>query len=494
MEPIIFLLIIIPIITAALVWTASSGRAAGILSAAGASALFIASFAAVSRVIAGGSIGLPLLNGLFRIDHLSALILIVTTFVSMLAAIYSVPYMQEEYRRKLANLRKLKIYYSLLHSFILTMIVTIISQNLGVMWIAIEATTLASAFLVGFYNNRKSIEAAWKYIIVCSVGIAFALLGIVLVYYSSIKTLGNTPFGLNWSFLAENSSSLQGSILKIAFIFILAGFGTKVGLAPMHTWLPDAHSQAPSPISALLSGVLLNTAMYGIIRVMIIVNRNLGSSIYTGRLMMAMGLVSVATASLFIMVQHDYKRMLAYSSIEHMGIIAFGIGIMSPLSVFGALFHILNHALTKSMLFMASGNIYLKYETKKTSKIHGVVRTMPVTGTVFMLGLLAITGMPPFSIFTSELLITVSAIKEGHYLGIGVLLLCLVFIFAGFVTQLLGILYGKKEDRVHGRGGESRTGAIVLIVLVAFITVSGLYIPWALKDLINSAGSIICGV
>jgi hydrogenase-4 component F len=187
---------------------------------------------------------------------------------------------------------------------------------------------------------------------------------------------------------------LQGSVLKIAFIFILVGFGTKVGLAPMHTWLPDAHSQAPAPISALLSGVLLNTAMYGIIRVMIIVNRNMGSSLFTGRLLMILGILSIGTAAVFIIVQKDFKRILAYSSIEHMGILAFGFGIMTPLSIFGSIYHILNHAFTKSLLFMASGNVFLKFGTRQVNKVHGIIKVMPVTGIAFLLGIFAITGMP----------------------------------------------------------------------------------------------------
>lgn len=487
------LLLIIPLVTIGLFWVTSNKTFINVVNAAGASLLLLASFFITGQVIEYKVVSSKLFNNLLYIDSLSSLLLIITTFISLLVSIYSVGYMNEEFRRKHVSLRKLKLYYSLLHAFILTMVFTITTQNMGVMWIAIESTTLASAFLVGFYNDRKSIEAAWKYIIVCSVGIAFALLGIIMLYYSSINSLGHSAQGLNWQFLNENAGSLQGSILKIAFIFIIIGFGTKVGLAPMHTWLPDAHSQAPSPISALLSGVLLNTAMYGIIRVMIIVNRNLADSFYTGRLLIVFGIMSVGTAAIFILVQQDYKRTLAYSSIEHMGIIAFGLGMFSSLSIFASLYHILNHALTKSMLFMASGNIYLKYDSKKIKKVQGIIKIMPVTGIVFLLGIFAITGMPPFSVFSSELNIIIASFKGAHYIGAFFLILSLTIIFAGFITQFTRMFYGKPINKEIKKGEINIIGSIVLISLLVIISITGMYIPSPVRTLIDSAKEIILG-
>jgi hydrogenase-4 component F len=398
--------------------------------------------------------------------------------------------MREEVARNNMHFGSLRLFYSLLYLFIFTMLLTTVSQNLGVMWIAIEATTLSSAFLVGFHNNRKSIEAAWKYIIICSVGIAIALLGIILLYYSSAQTLGKSIQGLNWQFLYDNAGSLHPNILKIAFIFVLLGFGTKAGLAPMHTWLPDAHSQAPSAVSALLSGVLLNTAMYGIVRVMMIVNRNMGSSVFTGRLLLVLGLVSIGTAAVFILVQQDFKRTLAYSSIEHMGIIALGFGISSALSVFAALLHILNHSLTKSMLFAASGNVYLRYGTKKIVKIRGIMKMLPVTGTVFLLGIFAITGMPPFSIFTSELGMIISAFKSSKYLAAGLLMAFLALIFAGMAFRMLKMFFGA-PIKYHGEGETDRLTPVVLAAFLVLITASGLFLPEPLNRLIVSARDII---
>lgn len=488
------LLLIIPLVTSLLFWLVKENkRWLGGINVAGSTALFAVSLLIVREVVEKGSLKPAFPGDIFYIDSFNALILLVTTLVSLLVSIYSIGYMDGEVRSHGLAVSRLKFYYSLLHVFILTMVLTTITQNMGVMWIAIESTTLASAFLVGFYNNKKSIEAAWKYIIICSVGIALALLGIILLYYSSTRSLGESLQGLNWLYLHQNAGSLQADIVKMAFVFILLGFGTKVGLAPMHTWLPDAHSQAPSPISALLSGVLLNTAMYGIIRVMMLVNKNLGSSVFTGRLLVVLGIVSVGTAAVFILVQQDFKRTLAYSSIEHMGIIALGFGISSALSIFGALFHIINHSLTKSMLFSASGNVYLKYDTKKMGKIQGILKSLPVTGTVFLLGLFAITGMPPFGIFASELSILIAAFKGNRYILAALLLLFLILVFAGIASQVFRMFFGKpSEDQATGE--MDRVTPVVLVVFLLFITIIGLYVPNELKQLLTQATELISGV
>lgn len=486
-------LLAVPIITCGILWLFNDRRLIGAVSVASSFILFALSCLTAYYVTAEGGIGWDFANEILFCDSLSGYILLITTFLSLLASIYSTSYMEVEYRRGEASTKKLKLYYSLLHAFILTMVLALTTQNMGLMWIAVEATTLASAFLVGFYNNKKSIEAAWKYIIICSVGIAFALLGIIFLYYSSIQTMGHTSFGLNWQFLFQNAGKLQGGVLKIAFIFILVGFGTKAGLAPMHTWLPDAHSQAPSPISALLSGVLLNTAMYGVLRVLIIVNKSLGSSTYTGRLLIALGILSIAAAAFFILVQADFKRTLAYSSIEHMGIIALGLGLFTPMAIFASLYHILNHALTKSMLFFASGNIYLKFETKQINKVNGVLKVMPVTGIAFLLGIFAITGMPPFGTFYSELGIIIEAFKGSNYLVPVLLLLFIVLIFAGFMTRLVGMLFGKPQNEEVKQGEMSGTASAVLILLLVLVFASGLYLPAPLKLLMESSAKIISG-
>lgn len=486
----------IPAIVAGLVWTNRNKLIIHLTNLAGAGALLVVSILALIKVNSSGSITTTgFFKDIFYIDSLSIYILFITTLAFFLVSLYSISYFGEELRRKVITLTKLKLFYSLSNAFVLSMILALTVQNMGVMWIAIEATTLASAFLVGFYNNKKAIEAAWKYLIICSVGIAFALLGIILLYYSSTVELGgNKIVGLSWNYLLKNASALDPSILKISFIFILIGFGTKVGFSPMHTWLPDAHSQAPSPVSSLLSGVLLNTAMYGIIRVMSIVNKSLGSSGYTGNLLILLGILSIGTAAIFVLVQQDYKRILAYSSIEHMGIIALGLGICTPVSIFAALYHTINHAMTKSMLFITTGNVYLKYHTKKISSIKGLIKTMPVTGVAFVLGTFAITGMPPFGVFMSEFNTVAAAIFSKHYIIAVLLLVFLAAVFGGFTKQLGKMFYGRNNNPEIRKGELDKIGPVVLIILLTMTLLLGVYIPGPLKTLMDNATDIILGM
>lgn len=485
----------IPLLVGGVVWTNKNRIIIQCTNLIGAAALLALSLLAVREVCSSKVIvGTGVFKDILYIDSLSVYILFITTLAFFMVSLYAISYFGRELKNNVITLSKLKLYYSLSNAFVFSMILVLTTQNMGVMWIAIEATTLASAFLVGFYNNKKAIEAAWKYLIICSVGIAFALLGIILLYYSSTVGLHGTKLmGLSWNYLLQNASALDPSILKISFIFILIGFGTKVGFSPMHTWLPDAHSQAPSPVSSLLSGVLLNTAVYGIIRVMSIVNKTLGSSGYTGNLLIILGLLSIGTAAIFVLVQQDYKRILAYSSIEHMGIIALGLGICTPIGVFAALYHIFNHAMTKSMLFLATGNVYLKYHTKKISSIKGLVKTMPVTGVVFVFGVFAITGIPPFGVFMSEFNTVLAAIFSKNYLAAALLLIFLAVVFAGFTKQLTKMFYGKNNTEVE-RGELDKIGPAVLVGLLCITLLLGVYIPGPIKSLMDNATNIILGL
>jgi len=487
------LVLIIPLVTSLLFWLSNNKKVLHYINIAGSALLLLLAVSVTGRFIMQGLDSLIFLSDLFYFDYLNLFMLDTIVIVSFLVSVYAVGYLNEEFEHGLIDIRKLKLYYSLTHVFIFTMVLVVSTQNLGLMWIAIEATTLASVFLVGFHNNKNAIEAAWKYIIICSVGIALALLGIVLLYISTVGLFGDPHNSLSWVFLYENALLLQGSVLKISFIFVLAGFGTKVGLVPMHTWLPDAHSQAPSPISALLSGVLLNSAMYGIIRVLVIINKNLGSNVYTGRMMMAIGLLSIAAAALFILPQKDYKRLLAYSSIEHMGIIAFALGIFSPLAVYGALFHMLNHAFTKSMLFLCTGNIFLKYKTREISKITGVLKILPVTGVVFLLGIFAIAGMPPFSVFASELNIIIASFEAGHYYQGAAFIILLALVFAGITSSMLKMFFANNvsEQVIHGEVNKS--GTIVVVIMLCIIAVTGLYLPEQIGAFLSSAAAIVSG-
>lgn len=396
--------------------------------------------------------------------------------------------------------KKIRLFYSLLMIFVFTMLFSLSVLNMGLSWVGIEATTLASVFLVGLDNNKKSLEAAWKYIMICSVGIALAFLGIVFLHISSQELVKGTPFELSFTFLTENAGSLKKEMLALSFIFILAGYGTKAGLAPMHTWLPDAHSQAPSPVSALLSGVLLNCAMYGIMREYAIVNKGIGGN-FAGNIMIASGLLSMLTAALFIMTQKDYKRLLAYSSIEHMGLLSLGLGIAGPSALFASLLHMINHSFAKSMLFFSAGNVYIKFGTREIRKINGLFKSMPFTAIVFFGGLLAISGVPPFSVFASELGILTEAFRFSPYIAAFVLLL-LALIFAGFTVNMFRMFFGEPEqngEKPIDTGNCTRkntrepnkAGAAVCLFMLILMAIMGLFIPKEIAGLVKEAAEII---
>ncbi|MCX9014096.1 MAG: hydrogenase 4 subunit F, partial [Candidatus Methanoperedens sp.] len=338
-------------------------------------------------------------NALFA-DAFSAFIVLIVSIVGFVSSLYSIGYMGHEFDHGIIDDKKLRLYYSLFHVFMFTMLLVGVTNNLG-LWIAIEMTTLVSALLMILYSRKSSVEAAWKYVIISTVGITFALFGTILTYYAAVNILGETGDALNWTSLISVANQFDPTIMKLAFIFILIGYGTKAGLAPMHTWLPDAYSESPTPVGALLSGTLVNCAMYGIIRFYSIATKSTGPE-FTSNLMIIFGLLSLGIAVPFIILQEDYKRLLAYSSVEHMGIIAIGIGFGGVFGIFGAILHMFNHAMTKSLMFFGAGNILLKYDTKEIFNVSGIVKTMPVTGAMFVVGTLALTGSPPFSIFISE--------------------------------------------------------------------------------------------
>ncbi len=455
--------------------------------------LLLAGGFATERVMIDGTLTYKIFEEAFFLDAVSIIVLDIILLIGFLVSIYSIGYLDEEVKHEKINNKKIKFYYSMMYTFIFSMILALTVNNIGIMWVAIEATTLASAFLVGFNNDKHTLEAAWKYVIICSVGIAMSLVGIIFLHLASAG-VASSENALQWNLLFDRAKELNAPVLRLSFIFILIGFGTKAGLAPMHTWLPDAHSQAPSPISALLSGVLLNSAMYAIIRILAIVNRNLGDSRFTGRIMIAFGLLSIIAAAVFIMTQKDYKRLLAYSSIEHMGIIALAFGLFTPLSVFAGFFHMINHSFTKSMLFLSSGNILQKYGTRDISKVRGLLKTLPVSGMAFLLGLFAISGTPPFSIFASEFNVFLSIFSEKNYILGGTFVILLALIFAGIAVTLFKVFFGEPAaDAPIARGEINKPGTAVLIALLAVILATGLYMPDLLKDLITSAQRIIIG-
>ncbi len=482
------LLLIIPLVTAIACYPFKSRRAIETISILGSTATLGFALYLAIHAFGQGTID----EGLLYVDQFSAYMLMLVSIVGLAAALYSVSYMGHEYKEGDFGVLKLRNYHIFFQLFVLTMLLVCVSNNLGVMWIAIEGTTLASAYLVGFYDKDTSVEAAWKYLIICSVGITLALLGIILIYSSSITALGESSSALNWSTLNSSAKLLDPNLLKIAFIFVLIGYGTKVGLAPMHTWLPDAHSQAPTPVSALLSGVLLNCAMYGIIRVHMIVS---GSSVgpgFSSTLLIVFGIVSIGAAAAFIIVQRDYKRMLAYSSIEHMGIIALGFGFGGFFGIFGALLQMLNHALTKTLMFFGSGNIVQKFKSKEIGQVKGLAYIMPATAVLFLAGALAITGCPPFSIFISEFMILAAGMSSANYVAVVLYLLLLATVFAALMYHVGKMLFSEPNDQFE-KGEMGKANIVIMGVLLLAILALGIWVPGFLYNAISEIVKLFPG-
>ncbi len=424
-------------------------------------------------------------------DALAAIFVLLITTVGLLSSLYAAGYLFKDGDLAIPVI-KLRRYVFFFHLFLFTMLLAVLSNNLGIMWIAIEGTTLASAFLVNVDDKKSSIEAAWKYLILCTVGIALALFGIILVYYSAIAgALGEQENLLHWSLLLKKAKALDPQVMKLAFIFVLVGYGTKAGLAPFHSWLPDAHSQAPSPVSALLSGVLLSCSVFGIVRFHILTRIATGSGFSNG-LLVFFGILSVAVACPFILVQADYKRLLAYSSVEHMGLAAAGIGFGGPLGIYGALLHIVNHAFTKSLLFFCSGHLLHQFQTKEIKGVRGLLKTNPFLGGIFFLGILAISGLPPFSIFVSEFSILSGGFAAKRFMACAVLLFLLVLIFAGFLRHASNMTLGTREQ--EPRSEKSLLMDSVLGLGIVLVFVMGFYIPAPLQSLLESASRIVQGV
>src|ERR1043165_7570470 len=435
-------------------------------------AAFVAGGFAAAGIWAGrGPAGAIVSLGFLRADALSAFMIAIITFVGAIAGIYAIGYMRLEFGD--GDLQRIRLFYALFHLFVFTMLLAATTDNLGVMWVAIEGTTLATVFLVNLHNNQTGLEAAYKYLIICSVGIALAFMGTVLIYYAASARAGE--IGLSWTMLISVARGLNPAIIKLAFVFILIGYGTKAGVAPMHTWLPDAHSEAPAPISALMSGVLLNVGFYALIRFKAVTDIAVGPD-FSSNWLTAFGLLSLGLAAAFLISQRNYKRMLAYSSVEHTGIITLGLGFGGYWGLFGALLHMLNHALTKSMLFLLSGSISIKYHTTEIRAVRGLMKAAPWTGFAFLCGILALIGLPPFGPFISEFIIFRAgfAAHEIACTVTGIALLALVF--AGMLGSVNHMLYGTPPESMEHR--DPLRWSLMPIALNAILLVGiGLILP-----------------
>lgn len=431
-------------------------------------------------------------GGFFTWDALSALLLTVITVIASYVVLFSFSYMEHEVEEGKIEQSRLRWYYFWIWMFIGTMLFVVSTSNLGLLWVGIEGTTLATALLVGFYREKAAIEAAWKYIILCTVGISFALLGTLLLYAASGRVQGYGLAALDWRLLLGVAPQLDPSLVKLGFLFAFIGYGAKVGFVPMHPWLPDAHSQAPSPVSALLSGVLLNCALYAVLRWHILVRQTALGPDFSGKLLLIFGLISLGGMVAFILLQKDVKRLLAYSSVEHMGIMALGFGLGTPVAVWGACFHLLLHALTKANLFVAIGNIVQKTGTRQILKIRAVMKRWPYSGLTLLMGFLAITASPPFGTFRSEINILSGFFETGHPVLGFFAALFLTIIFAGFLYHFIRMLFGKPSDRQSEGRGEG-VGTLLLALPVVLVLILGIFVPESIDQALSQVVEIILG-
>jgi hydrogenase-4 component F len=458
---------------------------AGWLNVAVSSITFGAAAWLTWTVAAGGEIA----GYSFRVDDFNVYLVALTAFIGLTTSIFSRPYMRHVCETGLTRTRGLRIYHAMYQAFMFTMLLALTTDNLGVLWVAIEGATLATVLLVSLYRTPEAVEAAWKYFILCGVGIALALFGTVLTYFAAQHVVTDPSAGLTWSTLYRHAGHLEPAVMRLAFVFLLVGYGTKVGLVPMHQWLPDAHSEGPTPMSAVLSGLLLNVALYAVVRLKMLVDGSLAASAgphLAGYLLMGFGMLSFLVAGLFLHRQRDIKRMFSYSSIEHMGLMTFAFGLGGPLATFGALLHMLVHSFTKSAIFVTVGHATHIAGTQRIDNIRGLIRTQPAVGWSLLIAVAAIAGFPPFGVFTSEFLLLTATMQAQPWLTVA-LLGGLAVAFAGLFRNLHPMVYGAAPE------GQKPVRANMLPVAIHLVLVLwlGLAIPGFLAQWLDRATELI---
>ncbi|MDD5773985.1 MAG: proton-conducting transporter membrane subunit [bacterium] len=417
----------------------------------------------------------------FYIDSLGAIILLVASVISLAAAVYSIQYLRQETAKNIIGFARVRQYYVLLNIFSIAMFLAITANNPIFAWISIEATTLSTAFLISFYNKPSAIEAAWKYLIINAVGLLLGFFG-TLLYFTSFTLLSENEF-VSWQSLAANAVHLDPLIAKVAFIFALIGYGTKIGFVPMHTWKPDAYSKAPNPIGALLSGALLPVAFIMILKFRGITDIAAGPE-FSRHLLIGFGLLSVAVAALIMFNAKNYKRLLAYSSIENAGVMALGFSF-GGLGVFATILHLIYNSLVKAMLFFSSGNLLLRYSSAKIKNIKGAIDVVPITSTLFIAGFLILTGFPPFGIFLTKMQILSAGMQAYPAVSVAALSF-MTLAFAGFFKHITSMFFGEKPKDIEI--GESSIWLILPpMMLLIIISILSFYIPSFLLTLINNA-------
>jgi hydrogenase-4 component F len=425
---------------------------------------------AVSNVVKGTE--LSLFDKFFFLDSLGAIFLSLIAITGLLVNIYATTYMKWELEDGHVDLKQVKHYFALSFIFTWTMSLSVICNNIAFMWAAIEATTLASVFLVAVKKDKKSTESGYKYIVLCSIGLAFALYATILLYSAAHDKIGEDA--MLYTNLLANAANIDSMALKLVFIFALIGFGTKAGLAPTHTWLPDVHAEGPAPTSALLSGVLLKCAMLGLIRYYAIVANGVGLD-FVQSVMLVSGTLTLFVSAFFLIRQHNVKRMFAYHSIAHMGVIAFGLGVSGTIGFFAALFHCAAHSFTKALAFCSTGNIAKIYGTKDMTKMGNMIRIAPLTAVLFGIAICSLVGVPGFAIFVSEFLIFKAAAIDGQYLLMAIFAIALAIIFIADFSHFFLASFGKVEGKVVHNSEMKLSENLPLLALAFLIIAFGVW-------------------
>src|SRR5215212_9410339 len=419
------------------------------------------------------------------VDDLNNVFIVLTTFVGFTTSVFSASYIGHELETGRLTPRYLRFYHAMYQLLMFAMNLALIANNIGLMWVAIELATLTTVLMVGIYRTHAALEAAWKYFILGSVGIALALFGTILVYMAARPVMGEGQDGMVWTLLVERAANFDAALLNVAFVFLFLGYGTKVGLAPLHAWLPDAHAEGPTPISAVLSGLLLNVALYALLRFKILLAAN-PLAIAPGPLMVTMGLVSVIFAAFMLYRRRDIKRLFAYSSIEHMGIIVFAFGMGGPLANFAGLLHLVMHSLTKSAIFYAVGHISQIKGTQRISRIRGLTVTHPALGWGLVVGVVAIAGLPPLGIFMSEFLVVSSTFARQPLLAVPLVIGLLVGLGALFL-QLNTIAFGEPR----GATAPAKASYVPMFAHLGLVFSAGIYLPPSLVVWFQNVAKIL---
>jgi hydrogenase-4 component F len=458
------MVLLIPMAAAAVLALLPNDRLTAYLNAVAAFATFLA---AASLFL----VDRPEPGRYLHVDDFNIVFIVLNTFVGFTTSVFSATYIAHEIETGRLTRIQLRFYHAMYQVLIFAMNLALIANNIGVMWVAIELATLTTVLMVGIYRTHEALEAAWKYFILGSVGIALALFGTILVYMAARPVIGEGPDAMVWTALFVHAAGFDPALLNVAFVFLLFGYGTKVGLAPLHAWLPDAHAEGPTPISAVLSGLLLNVALYAVLRFKLLLGANPGA-IAPGSLMVTMGLASLVFASFMLYRRRDIKRLFAYSSIEHMGIITFAFGMGGPLANFAGLLHMTMHSLTKSAIFFAVGHISQIKGTQKIADIRGLTETHPWLGWSLVVGVAAIAGLPPLGIFMSEFLVVSSTFAREPLLAV-LLVFGLLVAFGALLLRLGGLAFGEAS----GSTAPARASYAPMLAHLALVLVAGVYLP-----------------